>query len=54
MVCALEITHLQRLESVIVGPPLVDLYDVTKDKLLTVCDTSQDENLNELLHGVFG
>ena len=43
---------LQRIESVIVSPPLVDPYDVIKDKLLSIYDTSEDENLNQLLHGV--
>ena len=51
MVCALEVTHLQRIESVIVSSPLVDPYDVIKDKLLSIYDTSEDENLNQLLNG---
>ena len=51
-VCALEDTHLQRTESAIVSPPLVDPYDVIKDKLLSIYDTSKNENLSQLLHGV--
>ena len=51
MVCALKVTHLERIESVMVSPPLVDLYDVIKDKLLSIFDTSEDENFNQLLHG---
>ena len=36
----------------IVSPPLVDPYDVIKDKFLSIYDTSEDKNLNQLLHGV--
>ena len=36
----------------IVSPPLADPYHVIKDKLPSIYDTSEDENLNQLLHGV--